>query len=106
MITLLDRIKYTLANKSLVKNASPSQEYEGCMIAHWEQKTRINLQNREWACPKCGGRFSREDLDGAHVVPFNRNNTPQFITPLCQTCNREKDKQPFLVENAFLVPAP
>ena len=89
-----------------VKNASPSDDSEGSMIDYWEERKGIDLSSRLWLCPKCGGIFKRDLLDGAHVVLSIFQNGPQYITPLCQTCNREKDDKPFWVLKDNVVSAP
>lgn len=89
-----------------MKNASPSDESEGSMIDYWEERTGIDLSSRLWLCPKCGGKFERALLDGAHVVLSLSQNDPQYITPLCQNCNRGKDDKSFWVLKDYVVPAP
>ena len=89
-----------------VRNASPSEEDDGSMIKYWEETTGISLDRRNWQCPKCGQWFNRSMLDGAHVVLSLLNNHPQYITPLCQSCNREKDKKTFWILKDYVVPAP
>lgn len=99
-------IKNTLEEFVEVQNASPSEEADGSMIEYWEEETGINLKDETWECPMCGEQFEREDLDGAHVVYINDIDEDQFITPLCNECNRGRSDEPFWVKKEFLVPAP
>ena len=76
------------------------------MIAYWEQKTGKDLSGCTFKCPKCRNEFSRNELDGAHVVFVSNGNHPQYITPLCQNCNRNRDDKPFSVLKENVIPAP
>lgn len=95
-----------LKNYWLMKNASPSEEDDGSMISYWEQQTGKDLSECTFECPKCRKEFGRKELDGAHVVIASNGNHPQYITPLCQHCNRERDDKPFLVLKENVIPAP
>lgn len=89
-----------------MKNASPSDDSKGSMIDYWEERRGIDLSSRLWLCPKCNRTYTRDYLDGAHVVLSLTNNSPQYITPLCQSCNREKDDKSFWVLKDNVVSAP
>ena len=97
-----------LVNHDLMRNASPSKEDDGSMIAHWEQVTgiKLKLQGKVFLCPKCEKWFSRKDLDGSHVVMADGGNRPQYITPLCQHCNRTRDDESFWVLKRHVVNTP
>lgn len=108
MMNFLDFLKNKQKTNYWMQNASPSEEDDGSMIAYWEEETKNVLGGKTFKCPKCGKYFKREDLDGAHVVMFNfkSENHPQFITPLCKTCNRSHDDKPFWVPKKNVIPAP
>jgi hypothetical protein len=90
-----------------MRNASPSEKDDGSMIQYWEDKTHISLAGYRWQCPKCKKWFKREQLDGAHVVnSFYKKNYPQYITPLCYSCNRKRDDKGFWVLKRYVVPTP
>ena len=43
-------------------------------------------------CPKCGGHFAYEDMQGDHVTPWSRGGHTEYgnLQMLCKKCNREK----------------
>ena len=107
MANLLKEIYEKSSTHYLMKNASPSEKDDGSMIAYWEDKTKIKIGDEGWTCPKCGRTLKRSHLDGAHVVyAMLEKNHPQYITPLCQTCNRKGDEKSFWVRKEYVVPAP
>ena len=105
-MTSLENIIKISRSHYWMKNASPSDDDEGSMIEYWEQAIGQSLERRMFCCPKCGKMYSRNMLDGAHVVKLISRNRQQFITPLCQSCNRSKDDSPFWVPKQNVVPAP
>ena len=102
----MKKISDILKDFYIMKNASPSEEDDGSMIAYWENQTGRSLQGTTFKCPKCNQYFKREELDGSHVVMSLGGNHPQYITPLCQHCNRERDDETFYVAKIDVVPAP
>ena len=89
-----------------VQNASHSADADGIMIQYWEEKMGITLEGKNYRCPKCGKEFSRKKLDGAHVVFPGGGEATQYITPLCQGCNRGQGDEIFKVDIGDIVIAP
>ncbi len=107
MLNLLEYIKCKRQTNYWMRNASPSKEDDGTMIAYWEKEKGIELNGISFQCPKCRNSFSREKLDGGHVVmAFSSKNCPQYITPLCHKCNRSHDNKPFWVPKKNVIPVP
>ena len=89
-----------------MKNAA-SEDNDGSMIKYWEEKTGIDLNSITYTCPHCKKPMRRDQLDGSHVVKCDQPNGRQFITPLCQSFNRSKDKDTtFFVPKHLVIPAP
>ena len=105
-----NRIKTLLKNINdnyyCMRNAV-SDDDDGSMIKYWEQETGIELNGMTYICPHCRKPMRRDQLDGAHVVFYNRTSGLQYITPLCQEFNRSRDKKTiFYVPKNLVIPAP
>ena len=59
----------------IMKNASPSEEDDGSMIAYWENQTGRSLQGTTFKCPKCNQYFKRDDVGGAQDLAFLNNRS-------------------------------
>lgn len=53
---------------------------------------RIAYERQKGVCPRCGGRFSMEEMQADHITPWSKggHTTPDNCQMLCADCNRRK----------------
>lgn len=53
---------------------------------------RARYEEQKGVCPKCGGRFALEDMEGDHIVPWCRGGRTEYanLQMLCRRCNGAK----------------
>ena len=97
--------KATSKGQVLVHNAEDTTT-DGSIIQHWidnkPDASRIILKN--FTCPSCGCRVSRNHIHGAHVQKVR--GSKWYITPTCDSCNTSKTNRVFRVAECDLVEAP
>lgn len=57
-----------------------------------DKDKRRKYEEQGGVCPKCGGHFAYEDMQGDHVTPWSRGGHTEYgnLQMLCKKCNREK----------------
>ena len=53
---------------------------------------RTAYETQKGACPKCGGNFAYEEMEGDHIVPWSKGGKTALenLQMLCRRCNALK----------------
>ena len=54
-----------------------------------ESQKRASFERQGGTCRMCGRRFSYEEMEGDHIVPWSKGgkNIPENLQMLCRRCN-------------------
>ena len=55
-------------------------------------EVRTAYERQKGVCPKCGGHFEFEEMEGDHIVPWSKGGKtiPENLQMLCRRCNGMK----------------
>ena len=57
-----------------------------------DDEKRAAYETQKGVCPRCGGSFAYEEMEGDHVVPWSKGGktVPENLQMLCRRCNAVK----------------
>ena len=60
-----------------------------------DDEKRAKYEEQKGVCPKCGGRFAYEEMEGDHIVPWSKGGktVPENLQMLCRRCNGLKSNK-------------